>query len=301
MINKILPRRKSAFSLIEMAIVILVIAIIIVGVIGGSQMIRSATINGARSFTVKSSVSHINGLIAWYETSLKESIKNSESYNGAQISNWFDISPQSLVAQRYDITPGSVVGQKNVLSRTASSTLTYKDKGINDVPSLYFSGGNLTLSSFYQGSLTQSTVFLVFRPASSGTTLFDSNSAGNDSSISISSNAVNINAGSAVSTSNLSNSAAFVNGADYVIAVYFNGSECKAYVNNAETSAGNASVNCGTNALTGLTIGSNKSGGSAFSGLISEVIIYNHPLQIQERRDIFKYLSYKYKISVSGI
>lgn len=293
---------KKAFSLIEMAIVVLIIGLLIAGVIGGAGMIRAAAISSARSFTVKSSVPQISGLVVWYETSLKESLKASEASNGNQISAWYDVSPTSLAAHRYDVNPGSATGQRNVLSRTASSAVTYQDSTINDLPAIHFNGnGNLNLAAFYQGDLAQSTVFLVFRPTSVGTTLFDSNSSGNNTSIGISSNSVNLDAGNNASTATGSNSAAFNIGNDYIIAAYLNGSSSKAYVNNAGTPAGNSNVDAGTNSISGLTIGSNKSGGNVFVGLISEIIIYDHPLQIQERRDVFKYLSHKYKISVTGI
>jgi hypothetical protein len=284
-------KNKTAFSLIELAVVIVIIGFLITGIVGGSALIKSSTINGARSFTVKSSITSINGLIAWYETSLNESLKRAESYQDQQISTW------------YDVSPGSIVATRNTLTTSASSALIYQEKGINDIPSLRFSSsGKLTLSSFYQGALTQSTIFLVFRPTSSvGVTLLDSNSSGSTSSIGISSTTVNLNAGSSASTATASNSASFTVGNDYILAAYFNGSSSKAYVNNATTSAGNANISAGSNQLSGLTIGTNKSGSSAFTGLISEVIIFNRVLQIQERRDVFKYLSYKYKISATGI
>jgi len=284
--------------MIEMALVVVIIGVMIVGIIGGSGMIRSATISSARSFTVKSSVQQIKGLVAWYETSLKESFKAAEAMDGAQISAWHDISPSSLAAQRYDITQGSASGQRNVLSRTVSSSVIYQDKAINDLPSIYFAGsGNLTLANFYQGTLAQSTVFMVLQPNNTfDVTLFDSNTVGDTASIGISANTLNLNAGSAVSTA-----ASFVAGADYIVAAYLNGASSKAYVNNAATSAGDASIDAGLNLLTGLTIGSNKSGGNGFQGFIAEVIIYDRPLQLQERRDVFKYLSHKYKISATGI
>ncbi len=293
---------KKAFSLTEIAIVMLIISFLIMGIFGGAKMIRSAAINGARSFTTKSVVPQISGLVAWYETSLKESLKPSESYEEAQISSWYDVSPSSLIAQRYDIVKGSAIGQKNVLNTTASNNITYKDKGINDVPSLNFSGNsNLSLSGFFQGSLSQSTIFIVFRPQEIGATLFDSYSSANNSSASFSTNYLTLNAGTSSSTSTLTNSPTFTNNTDYIAAIYFNSDNCKAYVNNAATSAGNSEFNCGTNPLTGITVGSNKNNGSGFKGLISEIIIYNRILQIQERRDVFKYLSYKYQIAVSGI
>lgn len=295
-------KNKKAFSLVEMTIVVLVIGVLIVGIISSAGMIRGAVLDSARSFTAQSSVSQISGLVAWYETSLKNSIKSTEAYDGAQISSWYDINPSSLTKQQYNVTKGSPTGQTNTLSRTASSALTYKDKGINNIPSLYFNGSaNLTLSAFDQGSLTQPTIFIVMRPNITSAIISDSTSSGSTASIGISTNSVNLNAGSAVSTGTSSNSAGFALGADYIIAAYLNGSSSKAYVNNCETSAGNGNINAGSNSLTGLTIGSSKSSGNYFTGLISEIIIFNHPLQLQERRDVFKYLSYKYKISVTGI
>ncbi len=294
---------RTAFSLIEMAIVVVIIGVMIVGVIGGSAMIRSASLSSARSLTAKSTVSQIKGLVAWYETSLKESFKATETIDGTQISAWYDISPASMVSQRYDATSGTVTGQKNILSGTASSALIYQSKAINDLPSLYFRGsGKLNLANFYQGSLSQATIFLVLQPtATLGTTLLDSDSSGSTASIGISNTTVNLNAGTAASTATASNSANFIGGTDYIVVTYLNSSSSKAYVNNVTTSAGNSNIDAGSNSLTGLTIGANKSGGNYFTGLISEIIIYDHPLQIQERRDVFKYLSYKYKISVTGI
>ena len=283
---------KTAFSLVEMSIVVIVIGILIAGVISGSAMINSARISSARSFTVKSVVPSIKGLVAWYETSLKDSLKVAESYDTAQISTWYDISPSSIVAQR------------NTLSRTAGSDLLYTSDGINNIPSLNFSStANITLSSFYQSSSAQNTIFLVFSPLVSTITgtLLDSISSASTTSIGITSTTVALNAGSAVSTSTATNSASFAIGSNYIAAVYFNGSSSQAFVNNATTSAGSGTINPGSAALTGLTIGTNKSSSSAFTGLISEIIIYNRPLQLQERRDIFKYLSFKYGIAVTGI
>lgn len=286
--SQYLPSFKRAFSLIELSIVLVVIGVLIVGIIGGSAMIRSATINGARSFTAKSVVPTISGLVAWYETSLNSSLQKTEAYDGSQISTWYDISPNSAISQ------------KNTLTTTASANVLYLDDGINSVPSINFSGsGNLTLSSFYQGSLAQSTIFLVIQPVmflSTNTTptLLDSYSSGSTSSIAISATTAGLNAGSSVTSSTT-----FTMGNNYIVTAYFNGSSSKIHVNDASTSLG--TISPGTNSLTGLTLGSDKSGGTGFSGLVSEVIIYNRPLQIQERRDVSKYLSYKYKISVTGI
>jgi hypothetical protein len=198
---------------------------------------------------------------------------------------------------------GSV--RKNTLT-SSGSDITYLASGINQNPSLKFSGSQyMTLSDFYQGSLAQSTIFLVVRPlnapSSTAQTIIDSYSTGATSSIGIKSTAVNLDLGTSVDASISSNSptSAFVISSDYIIGVYSNSTSSQIFVNNAATgvSAGSA----GSNSLTGLTIGTNKSFSSAFGGLISEIIIYNRPLKIQERKDVMTYLSKKYKIAVTGI
>jgi prepilin-type N-terminal cleavage/methylation domain-containing protein len=282
--------QKKAFSLLEMSVVLIVVGILMTGIIKGSALMRSSGLDSARLFTKNSPVPNIEGLVAWYETAAADSFKVSEAYDGAQTTTWYDLSPSSIILQ------------KNALTRTASSALTYKSVGINNIPSLNFSGSsNITLSNFYQGASAHSTIFLVFRPTTSiSLTLLDSISSGSTTSIGITSTAVALNAGSAVSTDTVTNSASFALNNNYIVAAYLNDSSSKAYVNNTKTPAGNGTISAGTNSLTGLTLGSNKSGGNNFTGLISEVIIYNRPLQSSDRNDVFKYLANKYKIQVAG-
>lgn len=287
-------KKNSAFSLLELSVVLLVISILVVGVTKGAGLISSARLANARSATSKSPVPTISGLIAWYETSLIDSLKPSETVDGAQITEWRDNSPNSII------------GQKNKLTKTAGSDVTYALSGVNKSPSLNFSGtGRISIANFYQGGTSQATIFLVFKPnfAPSGSTaiLFDSYSGQNTFSVGIKDTSVNLNAGSSVDTSTGANPATFNNGIDYILAAYINSSASGAYVNDAATLAGNGNINAGTSSLSGATIGSANAGGGEFNGMISEVIIFNRPLKLQERKDVMSYLAKKYKISVTGI
>lgn len=281
--------KKTAFTLVELSIVLVVILIIITGVLKGGALTQTSRILGARSITAKSVVPQINGLIAWYETSTKNSLLESQASNATQITTWYDIGSSSTVP-----TP-------NTLTKAAAANVTYADDGINKVPSILFDGSSssskITLSSFYQGSSAQNTIFLVFNPSAfltSHATLFDSISSGSTASIGIQSNAVTINAGTL-----LSGSATIETNNSYIVAAYFNGTISKIYMNDSETAI--SSGDAGSNSLTGLTIGATKSGTEMFAGMISEVIIYDRILAIQERRDVFRYLADKYKITVTGI
>lgn len=289
-------KKKTAFSLLELSVVVVIIGILVAGIVQSGNMIRVSRLNTARSITAISPVTNISGLIAWYETSSMSSFLKGEAYDSTNLSTW------------YDISPNSVISSKNTLTKTAGSNTIYQSSGINKIPSIKFNGtssSSFTLSSFYQGSLTQTTIFLVFEPLSSsmGVCLFDSYGSGNGTSICVNSNSVNLNASTSVNTSTTTNPPSISTGKDYILAGYFNDSSSKAYVNNAATMAGNATVNPGSRSVTGLTIGTNNGYSPTiyFTGLISEVIIFNRPLQLQERKDVMSYLSKKYHIYVSGI
>jgi prepilin-type N-terminal cleavage/methylation domain-containing protein len=282
--------KKSAFTLIELAVVLIIIGIIIVGITKGANLINIARLNSARSITSKSPVPEISGLLAWYESSSVKSFEIVESVNGAQTSKW------------YDISPASIMGKKNMLSRTASSAVTYQFAGINNTPSIKFDGtAGISISELYQGNPAQLTVFLVFRPTVvSGTTvLFDSSNSvlSTTTSIGISSSALALNFGSSTTVSTT-----FSTGQNYVVAAYIDSvttTNNGAYINNATTLIGAASTT-GSNRLNGITLGTNRSGGSGFNGLVSEVIVYNRPLKLQERIDVMRYLSRKYRVVVIG-
>lgn len=285
--------KKRAFSLLELSVVLAIIGILVVGVTQGIGMINSSRLANARSNTISSPVASMDGLVAWYETSLQDSLKGTETVEGGQITEWYDISPNSIALKR------------NKLTKSASSNAVYRLSAINKVPGIEFNGsGSITLANFYQGATSQSTVFLVFRtnynPSATQVTLFDAGSAQSTSSIGIKSTAVSLNAGSAVDTATSTNPASFSGGREYVVAAYFNTTASNAYVNNVATKAGNGNISAGSNSLNGVTIGANKSGTAGFTGVISEVIIFNRPLKLQERKDVMGYLAKKYKISVTG-
>lgn len=290
--------QKKGFTLIELSVVVVIIGILVTGIMQGANMVQTSRLSSARAITAKSPIIDIEGLTAWYETSKLSSLELGETINESEISKWFDG------------TPGSTIGllKENELSKTANTDIIYENNGINKIPSLNFSNsGNITLANLYQGPSSQSTVFLVFRPLASPNAteqiLFDADTtATNPSSIGIKNDAICLNADSgSVCTATASNAAEFSVNKDYIVSAYFNGTSSRAFVNDPTNQAGATDINPGSNELDGLTIGTNKSGTSAFIGLISEVIIYNRPLKLQERKDVMTYLSKKYKVTLTGL
>lgn len=291
--NSIKKTKNSAFSLVELSIVIFIIGVLITGATQGYSLVKSAQISNARGITSKSPIAQIQGLIAWYETSMKESLNLTELKEGANITTWKDISPSSIV------------NGNNKLTAVASSNITYFQSAINKIPSLKFTGfANLSIANFAQGPSSQATIFLVIKPdyapdSTNYKAIFDGNSA--DFSFSIKSDMVRLNAGNVTSSTTFADS--FVNSKEYAIAVYFNGLNSKTFVNNTDSPiGGSTALNSGTNQLNGFVIGSNRSAPLVgFSGYISEVVIFNRVIKNAERKEIFNYLSKKYKISITGL
>ncbi len=284
---------KKAFTLIELAITLMIIGILIAGIIGGNKIIDSSRLAKARMLTSESVVKNIEGLVAWYETSLSDSFNLSEAADNSQITKWYDLNPSSIVMHH------------NTLTKTASSAVTYVKNGINSIPAVKFSGSNndtsgkISLSNFYQGNSSRSTIFMVLQPTqilSGQTNIFiDSGNSSSESTLGISSsNNLNANFGT---TTNIS--VTFAEEQTYTLAFYSLGSDSKVFFNNSSKPFTNTNFNIGTNQLSGLTVGSNKNGVMPFNGLISEIIIFNRPLQNEERKAIFRYIADKYRLKVS--
>jgi hypothetical protein len=281
--------KKSAFSILELAIVLIIIGLLTAGIAKGGAMIKSSRIAGARAVTSSSEVAKIDGLLAWFETSIRESILPDETNDGALLTRWVDISPSSIMMQ------------KNTATKNANNSVTYVSEGINNIPSIRFNGnsnGSFEVSQLFQGSANQVTLFVVLRPeanTNSVLTFFDAASGNNSFSAMVSAGDIVLNAGNgAPFNSNIES------GKNYIIAAYFNMENSVAYVNDAEN-ASDMFANAGSNSLNGITIGNNKNNSAGFGGLISEIIIYNRPLKLNERKDVMRYLAKKYKINVNGI
>jgi prepilin-type N-terminal cleavage/methylation domain-containing protein len=89
-------KNNSAFSLIELAIVIIVIGILIAGVTQGRKIITLSAINSARALTKSSPVNSLDGLLLWLDTTSKNSFPEfTEIEDGDLIGTWEDINPMT--------------------------------------------------------------------------------------------------------------------------------------------------------------------------------------------------------------
>lgn len=89
-------KRKTpkAFSLMELAIVVLITGIAIAGITSASRLVYQFRINSARSLTTSSAVNSISGLLVWFEATSDASFIDTEENDGNPITTWADINPQ---------------------------------------------------------------------------------------------------------------------------------------------------------------------------------------------------------------
>lgn len=79
-----------AFSLIEVAVAIVVIGILLVGILAANNLVTNSRLRTAENLTKSSPVTSIKENVLWLETSLGDSINDSEASDGNAISVWND-------------------------------------------------------------------------------------------------------------------------------------------------------------------------------------------------------------------
>ena len=143
---------RTAFSFIEVSIVIVVLGIMIIGVGKGLDLFRDYRIAAAQHETETSRVVSVDGLVFWYETTLPQSFLASDDVDdGVVISQWNDISSQGSIklhAKAGQKTDDTQITYNISDNGTAGNTSgpTYILDGINHLPTLRFT--NTTTNDF---------------------------------------------------------------------------------------------------------------------------------------------------------
>jgi prepilin-type N-terminal cleavage/methylation domain-containing protein len=297
---------RFGFSLIELSMVILVIGILVLGITQGSRIIGESRLKSARDLTQNSPVDSIGGVALWLEASdasmLKTSAVASEpttSYgnivDGNPVSAWLDINPQNN-------------NKFNMTTTADSSRPLFVQSGINNIPALFFDGSNdfLQTSAPVIGADDDNyTIVAVWRADS------------------VSANQVVVGQGSSTSSTvgaiyvdNSANMGFLGNANNYTPTTAAAKTPYITIVRVDNQLANNISVFKNSNAaLNGVSSGGGAAlaiasgivkigmspydSSSPFSGLISEVIIFNHALKQSEIESINDYLSKKYSIKLS--
>jgi hypothetical protein len=151
---------KTAFSMVEISIVILIIGLLIAGISKASDMIVDSKVKSARSQTKASPVNRLPNLALWIETTSSESWPDRErgGPTTTKTYNLKDINPQ-LTANDLFIFP--------------AVSIAYKEDGYNSLPSFNLSSdAKSTNSKSYTRVFDMEkgggyTIFAVVKPVAS--------------------------------------------------------------------------------------------------------------------------------------
>ncbi|MBP7710662.1 MAG: hypothetical protein KA100_06310 [Rickettsiales bacterium] len=144
-------KQKLAFSLIELAVVILIIAIFSASILTGINFYKKFRISTAQTLTISSPVNGISQNILWLESSLDESFDTADSSNNSPLNAWHNVSNQAA----------------SQISATASGTAPTYSNTINYIPAVKFDGSgyfNIDASSLNNSDYT---IFILEKRAGS--------------------------------------------------------------------------------------------------------------------------------------
>ncbi len=286
---------RKGFSLVELSIVILIIAILVVGVTQSSRLISITRLATAKQLTQSSPVSSIRGLIGWYEATSEKSFSIEDPDDNFRVQMWKDINPQEVL-------------KNNLVSPDLDSSPIFRSNCINSLPCLEFNGTKFLNNTVNFGSANQLSIFAVFRI----------NNLGSGIQSIISSKGLRVTENLAFTygidqapidkiyyaSPKAESVSAFGAGklvakVDYLTYMIDDGFSVNQYVSD-HFSTSSASVT-GAKNISFFTVGAWDDGTytqELINGYISELIIFNRALKIEERKEVEKYLTKKWKIKM---
>jgi prepilin-type N-terminal cleavage/methylation domain-containing protein len=159
-----MKKEQSAFSLIELSIVILIIGILIAGVVSGSRIVNESNLRVAKNITQSSDVSSIKGLLMWFDATDEDTIYSGtlssniagKGEDGDTVVKWRDKNPQSKE-------------HPELIIAADTHAPAYVTKAVNNLPAIKFqssgSGDYLTYDNM-QFPNDDYSIFFVFEPFS---------------------------------------------------------------------------------------------------------------------------------------
>jgi len=280
-------KNKTAFSLIELSIVIIIIGLLVGGLVfTAGKMVSLSRLTNARTMTNSAPISSIEDLVLWVEATDKESFDSGDRVDQNPANTWYDINPQ--------------LANKKTMTQSAGDRPLYTESGISNLPSLSFDGTddnfaiNADLHNIGSG---ESTLFVVAQSdVSTAQTIFATED-GVASQYGLRYDGTNIEFMNDESSTALAQSAVTLTDA-HIYTAYRSGTN-QTIVVDGTTSVTDASA---SDVLTsnGGSIGELNiaSPTERFDGFIGEVILYDRALSAFERGEIEEYLSKKWKIDL---
>ena len=290
--NKRRPARKSAFSLLEISITILIIGILLIGVIGAKHLIKKSRITTAQNLTLVSPIVSIADNDLWLESSLDYKAFSNDSNtttsddsgnalgDGDYIENWNNNS------YNQDKIPVVKVGNGPTYANT-----------INNVQAVKFAGSDddyleITDASFLNN--TDYTIFVLEKRLSNS----NDNYFIGDSSVTTDNETLVLGYNTNTSIIHSQGSSSSYNSTVETYANYSNKPRLftfssdsakgkKTYINGTLASEDEANISQLSN-ITSLSIG------KGYDGEIGEIVIFTRALKTSEIKDVEDYISKKW-------
>jgi len=328
-------KKNKAFSLVELSVVILIIGILVAGVTQSGRLIRQIKLSTARSITASSDVASIRDITAWFEASTEGVFTdingNTDVEDKVEINIWRDTNPQKSKGDKPQlINTASGAKPKYVSNGINGIPSVYFDGGADkagsfpsdgtadfiystDAPTMPLLSKDQTYSMFavFRADLGKvETNAIVTQIGGNTASLSDqefasigffgsTGNAGKPGLVTGSTEAL-----SWIKDARISDQTNYIVGAlvDFVAPATIAKESVKLYVNSLTpiASYGAAKINfVKTDVVaTKFIIGANAKSTPSdhFTGLVSEVIVFDRKLKDEEAQSVMKYLRKKYNI-----
>ena len=143
---------KSAFSLVEITVVLLIVGLIIAAISSGSRIFANVKLSAARSISKGSIVPSIGDVTLWLDAASDTSFLPDEERDETKISTWYGVSP----FVNYIVFKQTTDADKPI----------YKRKMINGLPAIHSTTGFMEYTD-YKSLTNNATMFFVLNnPAS---------------------------------------------------------------------------------------------------------------------------------------
>ena len=276
--------QRTAFSLLEISIVLVIISILTTIIISSTTLLKLAHLNSARNITKSAVARDISGMILWLDAVSAASFDDEFIEDGDEVTNWNDIKSSHL--EPYVATQATAINKPiyhdNILNKLPAVTFD----GVNDFLSIANFQANGYLTVFVVGQFVPAASFFIEQSsdASSSNGFYFNGNGNAPTTVSRSSDSTNIN-----------NSGWF--GERLGVAVMrYNGTNISyklnngAFINSADPDATNNIV------IDDLFIGARNGTSNFTNGNFGEIIIYDRALTDNEVDKVVTYLDQKWDI-----
>lgn len=292
---------RTAFSLIEISLVVLIVGILISGVSLGVDLYNDFKLTTARQLTINSRVGRIEDLVAWYETTNQNVFSKGEGTfedlakieEGQAINRWKDFNSKSFI--KFDATQTTTASQPTIIFDKTTS-----------LPIVRFGTGkflNLPNGTVPYGNQAYTVIFVSKIDAdcncpvlTSGDFNFSAKTSNYFEYFSPNRFSNKYPSPGIQTPSNIVSPNKF-----QIFSSIYNQDTVTVYINKNYWSGGSATVNPIDNKETNNFIGKGgRPGATSLIGSIAEIIIFNRNLLNSEREDIENYLSKKWSIKLGS-